>query len=290
MPSNRLAVMGAAGAGEESGVWTQVGSTQTLNTVTCAGISSSRVALIYAPYHLRMYDFNGTTWSQTGSSLGITGSSNHRLASLTATRVAMYDTESDYLRTFDWNGTVFAQVGTSLSLVDNISAICRLTSSTIAFIGYTTGLRTYSFNGTSWSQVGNILATGNVGNNFCCALTSTRIVVGGTNSDTLKVFDFDGTDWSLTATSDSLSPLQYGDLCRLSDNTFALCYAEGFSSTSHLTKYAFSGTSFTALDDDFNFGNSYSNTICEVEAPATDASRVFTYAGTATGRTFDWVT
>jgi hypothetical protein len=65
---------------------------------------------------LRLYRFNGSTWSQIGSSFAIANISAPVVEAINGTDVAFYDVTIDSLRTYRWNGSVFALLGTGLTI------------------------------------------------------------------------------------------------------------------------------------------------------------------------------
>ena len=295
MPNLRRMMMAAAGsAGEETGVWTEVGSTQVLSVNAMSGLTTSTAAFVVSGV-LKTYSFNGTTWSQVGNGLTISGSDNIHIRALTSTRVAWIDSSHDQLYTFDWDGTDWSQLGDSVGLTTGWgghSGIARLSASRVAIaFGGENKIATYDLDGEVWSLVGNVLSSISPGfsNTQACGISSTRIVVLET-CDTMRAFDFDGTDWSQTGNTTTITPLQYAGLDRISENKLAIYYAESYSGQSHIIKYKFDGADFSVIEASYDdITASVSNKLASLSVPGEDASRIVTQAGTANMHTFDFV-
>ena len=299
--SNVRRMMQAA-AGAAGGGWTQVGNTQTLGSVpSMTGLTSTTAAKVLTNA-LRTYSFNGTTWSQTGNSLTLSGTDNHAIVALSSTRIAMVNSGTDVLGAYDWGGTNWTQTGSLYSSFPGTypgmgapDGIARLSASRIALVSKNgdldANLTAYDFSGSSWSKVGNSLTVyDDLSSASACALSSTRIVTLDNTQDKLIAYDFNGTNWSVTGNALTGLTIAYGDVCRLSSTQFALYYAVGFSAQSYINRYSFDGTNFALVEPSYSgITAAYTNKIAYLGTVGADSNRVVTYAGTATSRTFDWV-
>ncbi|MBD3216598.1 MAG: hypothetical protein GF311_28545, partial [Candidatus Lokiarchaeota archaeon] len=90
----------------------QVGSDLNISGVgslALAALNSTDVAFIDSSNDdLRVYRFNGSTWSQVGSDLNISGVGNLALAALNSTDVAFIDSSNDDLRVYRFNGSTWS--------------------------------------------------------------------------------------------------------------------------------------------------------------------------------------
>jgi hypothetical protein len=185
--------------------WTQVGSSfgiaSMTDTYSCGKLADNTIVMANrADDNIRVYSFNGSTWSAVGSALtwsSVAGA----FCYLSSNHVAFLDDNTNTLNTLIWNGSTLAIEGNQLSLGSiSVPMITYLEDNLIAVtldISNTTYIRTYQWNGTDWIQVGNSFSLGVLG-------SSTTAIVGH-GSDDITIFDslqnyyrafrFDGTDW-----------------------------------------------------------------------------------------------
>lgn len=96
-----------------------------------------------------------------------------------------------------------------------------------------------------WKEVGNAVSMTVNADPVVCGLTPTRVVLVD-DLDDLRVFDFDGTDWTQTGnTFDPGFSASYPGICRLSPTDFA------FAANNTVYRYTFDGTNISLV------GNSY---------------------------------
>ena len=184
--------------------------------------------------HVRVYDWNGTSWTQVGAD--IDGESENDLSgysvamSSDGSRIAIgaiYNQgvngiDSGHVRVYDWNGTSWTQVGAdidgesendlsgySVAMSSNGSRIAIGASYNDGVNGIDSGhVRVYDWNGTSWTQVGADI-DGESENDFSAdsvAMSSngSRIAIGasyndgvnGSDSGHVRVYDWNGTSWT----------------------------------------------------------------------------------------------
>jgi hypothetical protein len=172
---------------------------------------------------LRAYDFDGLTWSLTGSALSIAGATWPAVAALSSSRIALYDPGLGELRAYDFDGSNWSLTGSGLAIAGLTSAyIAALSSSRIALIG--TGideLRAYDFDGSNWSLTGSGLAVSNLQYFSITALTSTRIVISNVSVaaiGSLQTYDFDGSNWSTVGAAYSFTGGTINDIESLSSS------------------------------------------------------------------------
>jgi hypothetical protein len=180
--------------------------------------------------HVRVYSWNGTTWSQLGADIdgeAAFDSSGYSVSlSDDGTRVAIGAPNNDgsfstagHVRVYSWNGTTWSQLGAdidgeaasdssgySVSLSDDgttvaIGAIDNDGGGTDA--GH---VRVYSWNGTTWSQLGADIdgeaASDSSGYSVSLSDDGTRVAIGapynggGSNAGHVRVYSWNGTTWS----------------------------------------------------------------------------------------------
>jgi hypothetical protein len=222
--------------------WSQVGSGLSANSGPLAALSPNRVAHIDATSNtLRTFEFNGSSWTQVGSSLAI-GGGTPALTGLSPNRVAFFDLTSDSLRTYEFSGTTWTQVGSGLTISSiNTPVLTTLSSNRVAFIDADNdSLRTYEFNGITWKQVGNGLA---VPNDFpaLAALSPNRVAYFDFTNLSLRTYEFNGITWTQVGHGLGISGAGFPALAALSPNRVAFID----STNQSLRTYEFSGTTWT---------------------------------------------
>jgi len=186
--------------------WVQAGNSFSVSNEgipAIGALSTSRIAFFDdTNSQLRAYDFNGTSWSLTGSGLNITcASCDEAIAAMSSSRIVYYDDTSSQLRAYDFNGSTWSLTGTPLSIASNASPhLTALSSTRIVFTSNGQSLTAYDFNGSTWSQTGNIF--GSTARGPIAALSASRVAL---YSSGLKTFDFDGTNWTQTGNTLSIT-------------------------------------------------------------------------------------
>jgi len=181
-----------------------------------------------------------TTWAQLGNSFDFVSLAYPAVCSLSSTKIALIESNSDELRTYEWDGTDWAQVGNGLAIATMglRAKLCTLNSTTIAFIDDNNDeLRTYEWDGTDWAQVGNGLAIATISDAVLCSLSSTKIALIESNSDELRTYEWDGTDWAQVGNGLAIA-IGRPAICSLSSTTIAFID----STNDELRTYEWDGT------------------------------------------------
>ena len=230
--------------------WTQVGadidgeagSDQSGYSVAMSS-DGSRV-VIGAPYnggngtysgHVRVYDWNGSSWGQVGADIDAEASGDYSgwsvATSSDGSRVvigARYNdgngTDSGHVRVYDWNGSSWTQVGADIdgevsSDYSGWSVAMSSDGSRIAIGapyndinmgaigGFAGHVRVYDWNGSSWTQVGADIdgeaSYDQSGRSVAMSSDGSRVVIGapynrgnGTYSGHVRVYDWNGSIWT----------------------------------------------------------------------------------------------
>jgi len=182
--------------------------------------------------HVRVYDWNGTAWTQVGGDIdGEEGDGSGWSVSLSAdgSRVAVGARSSDAagsdagrVRVYDWDGTAAAwtqvggaidgeavgdQSGSSVSLSADGSRVAVGAPYNDGAANNAGRVRVYAWDGTAWTQVGGDIdgeaADDRSGTNVSLSADGSRLAVGAPdNGDAgewaghMRVYDWDGTAWT----------------------------------------------------------------------------------------------
>ena len=184
--------------------WNAVGSpfSVAMSAPKVARLSATRIALGDATTGLRTYDFNGSTWSQTGNALAGVMPIGASITAFSATRVVIWT--GGNLQAYDFDGTDWSAVGSAGTAAgSNDSAITALTSSRVAYLNST--IRTlfaFDFNGSTWSSAssGLILGAG-ISRASMAAMSASRIAFCDIGVGSLRAFDLTGTTWAQVGNS-----------------------------------------------------------------------------------------
>ena len=158
-----------------------------------AALSPNRVAFIDATNQdLRVYEFNGSTWTEIGTQLANLGNGNPALATLSPNRVAFIDSTNDDLRVYEFNGSTWVEIGTELNIATVTNpTLATLSPNRVAFLDETNDdLRVYEFNGSTWTEIGTELNTGGNGILALVALSPNRVAFIENANDNLRVYQF----------------------------------------------------------------------------------------------------
>ena len=186
--------------------WSQVGNTLSGAVSGNSGnelctLDENEIAVIRATENnIIVYAWDGTDWSQVGNTFTTTGTPYADITSLDTDKVAYLDNGT--LQALSWDGTDFSTLGNSLgSLGHANSSLTALDDTTVViFDPADDDLITYSFDGSDWSASGNAFTSYTVANGSygIQSLSTTRISFVIDTINTIKVLDWDGTDWSET--------------------------------------------------------------------------------------------
>lgn len=195
------------------------------------------------------------TWTKEGQHSG-TEDLVQSIAGMTKDRVACFGNITGgpglLMREWDQATNEWSLVGSATTfLTYEGKDICRMTEARIAFFDGLTGeLKTYDFDGV-WTEIGNTLTIGEIsamlgGYDYrVTALTSTRIALAETRLGTLRVLEFDGTDWSLVGEVYTV-PTGLGtngfDMEALNESTVVIVQ----DATNEIRNYKFDGTTWSA--------------------------------------------
>jgi hypothetical protein len=173
---------------------------QTGNAV--AKLSATRVALASGGNDfLQAYSWDGTDYVAMGNQLAIGAIFDTGMTYLSDNRIAFFDSSTDFLKVYDFDGTDFTQVGNALQILGINSGICRLDANTIALADIGGRLWTWAFDGTDWAQVGNMLNIGSMNAPKLATIGVDRVVLTDTGNMIISVYDWDGSDWTLSGNS-----------------------------------------------------------------------------------------
>lgn len=155
--------------------FTQVGNEKTISIFaissrfSCTYLSDDRITISYNDedlfgtiyQYLLVYDFDGTDFTQDGSTTSIVGNEFSQITTLATTKIAVIDSVADVIESYDWNGTNFVvDISTSVTIVGNLS-IVALTSTRIAYLvnnGGSGTLESYTLT-TSWGLESSVAVT-----------------------------------------------------------------------------------------------------------------------------------
>lgn len=161
-----------------------------------AALDSSTVAVVNrSDYTLRTFSFDGSDWSQVGSSLGgFWGwGSMAALDSITVAVVNDYTPGEHELNVYEFNGSEWYQLTTQTLFRDGQAWIAALDSQTIAYLKERSGgddaeLGVYSYETGSWVSVGTSHDFGPRYYAAMAALDENRVVVIDDTTDTMRTY------------------------------------------------------------------------------------------------------
>ena len=185
--------------------------------------------------HVRVYSWNGTAWTQTGTDIDgeADGDQSGYSVAMSAdgNRIAIgaYDNDGNgsnagHVRVYSWNGTAWTQTGTDIdgeAAGDwlGYSVAMSTDGNRIAIGGIRNDgsdnnaghVRVYSWNGTTWTPTGTDIdgeaAGDEFGSSVAMSADGNRIAVGAPNNDGtgdyaghVRVYSWNGTAWTPTGT------------------------------------------------------------------------------------------
>jgi hypothetical protein len=185
----------------------------------------------YGSGHVRVYSWDGTSWTQVGSDIdgqyyysyfgySVSLSSDGKTVAIGAPRNGGNGSSSDNVRVFSWDGTSWTQVGSDIDgeySFDRSGTSVSLSSDgkTVAIgapynygNGSTSGhVRVYSWDATSWTQVGSDIDGEYLGDESGTSVSLSSdgktVAIGApwndgnrSGSGHVRVFSWDGTSWT----------------------------------------------------------------------------------------------
>ena len=177
--------------------------------------------------HVRVYDWNGTAWAQTGADIDGASTGDYSGSSLAlssnGSRLAIgspkHDADRGHVRVFDWTGTAWVQTGLD---IDGEAINDRLgTSVTISADGNRLAIgapgndgtgedsghvRIYNWTGTAWVQTGTDIDGDYTGDQFGSSVAISEdgswLAIGaplndgnGSNSGHVRIYVWNGVAW-----------------------------------------------------------------------------------------------
>jgi hypothetical protein len=175
--------------------------------------------------HVRLYEWNGSKWVQTGADIDgeASGDQSGYAVSLSAdgTRVAIgargNDDDTGHVRLYDWDGLAWAQTGTDINgetagdwsgySVSLSADGSRVAIGSILNTSYTGRVRLYEWNGSAWVQTGSNIngeAEGDAsGWSVSLSADGTRVAIGAVfnaskdiSSGHVRLYDWNGSSWA----------------------------------------------------------------------------------------------
>jgi len=179
--------------------------------------------------HVRIYDWNGTAWTQLGTDIDgeATDDRSGQSVSMNAAgdRLAIGAPFNDgngnfagHVRIYDWNGTAWTQLGTDIdgeaaddysgwSVSMNAAGDRLAIGAQINDGNYAGHVRIYYWNGTAWTQLGTDIdgeaANDRSGQSVSMNAAGDRVAIGasyndgnGTNAGHVRIYDWNGTAWT----------------------------------------------------------------------------------------------
>lgn len=191
----------------------------------------------FAYYHATTTTMYAYRWTGSGFSiLGTLGSivSSERLSLCSfdnGTKVLLLDSITDNFLTFSWNGSVWSQLGTQ-NLPNNEYAVgTALNNTDVAVYRGTEGvIKTYRFDdGTNtWSQIGNQSPSfPDTSWGGITTINQNYVAAQSGNLNTLRVFRWDGTNWTVFGISAAFNPYEQVCMSMLTSNVLVTINSSG---------------------------------------------------------------
>ena len=181
--------------------------------------------------------------STVGSALSVTNFQSSNVAVLDVNTVVIADDGN--LQAYRFNGSSWSTIGSSIAITTG--SMTAISSNRIV---YAAGgnLTTYEFSGSAWSQVGNSFATGDTFS-VVSATGQNRVAFIGTTNNQLRMYSFDGTDWSLEGSGLTLTTPDW--LSSVNGSDVALLRTDGGLRT--LYYYRFNGSTWSQVGTGLTF-------------------------------------
>ena len=266
--------------------------------------------------HVRIYTWNGTTWTQTGADInGETADdqSGYSVAmSADGTRIAIGARYNDdngndagQVRLYTWNGTTWTQTGADINGEtagdqSGYSVAMSADGTRIAIgaryndvdsgniVNDTGHVRIYSWDGTTWMQTGDDIngeAEGDrSGYSVAMAANGNRIAIGAIFNNNLtghvRIYSWDGTTWMQTGddiNGEAEDDESGSSVAMSADGSRIAIGAPGNdgtgSGTGHVRIYTWNGTTWTQTGADIN-GEADGEYLGSSVAMSADGSRI----------------
>lgn len=245
---------------------------------------------------LTMYEYDGTNWSSVGNSLSSADSGPVvKMTSLRPGRVVLaVGGGAGILKVYDFDGTDWAQVGSNTSLgfsgTSTIDATA-LNETDIALVDDRDRVvRCMRFNGTTFTQIGTTTSLAFLADPVVTKLSSTKVATTGINANDIRVYEFDGSTWTLESElTVEITGTSIIDICALSETRVVIAEDEN----GEIQAYDYDGASWTAVGDakDLSLDNDDGFTITALDGSTVvvqieDTSQVFFRRYTFDGSTW----
>ena len=246
--------------------------------------------------HVRIYKYDGTTWTQLGSDIdgeaagdylgrSVSLSSDGTTLAIGAYRNDGNGADSGHVRIYKYNGTTWTQLGSDIdgeAAVDNSGFSVSLSSDgTTLAIGalfndgngngaYSGHVRIYKYDGTTWTQLGSDIdgeAAGDyLGRSVSLSSDGTTLAIGayrndgsGPDSGYVRIYKYDGTTWTQLGSDineEAASDYLGRSVSLSSDGTIvaigALLNDGNGNDSGHVRIYKYDGTTWTQLGSDID--------------------------------------
>ena len=280
----------------------------------------SRIA-IGAPYnddngndagHVRIYTWDGTTWTQTGDDInGETADdqSGYSVAmSADGTRIAIgaifnddNGVDSGQVRLYTWNGTTWTQTGDDINGEtagdqSGYSVAMSADGTRIAIgaryndvdsgniVNDTGHVRIYSWDGTTWMQTGDDIngeaEDDRSGYSVAMAANGNRIAIGAIFNNNItghvRIYTWDGTTWTQTGADingEAEEDYSGSSVALSADGSRIAIGAPSNGDTGHVRIYTWDGTTWTQTGADIN-GEADGEYLGSSVAMSADGSRI----------------
>jgi hypothetical protein len=179
--------------------------------------------------HVRIYDWNGTAWTQLGTDIDGEAANDRSGSSVSMNaagdRVAIgafgNGVNAGHVRIYDWNGTAWTQLGTDIDGeaagdLSGSSVSMNATGDRVAIGAWVNSgnalnaghVRIYQWYGTTWAQLGSDIDGEAVGDRsgFSVSMNASgdRVGIGATKNDGpvfvqsghVRIYDWNGTAWT----------------------------------------------------------------------------------------------
>ncbi len=265
--------------------------------------------------HVRIYDWDGSTWTQRGTDIdgeafgdqfgtSVSMSSDGDTVAIGAPyNYGGTDDYAGHVRVFDWDGSTWTQRGTDIdgeAAADESGRSVAMSADgdTVAIgatyndgsTGFNSGhVRIFDWDGSTWTRRGDDIdgASSESYSAWTIALSSDGNTVAehGLNKGVTRIFDWDGSTWTQRGSSILYSRGQ-GPIA-LAAGGLTIAIGDGFNSDTgpnagEVRIYDWDGTSWTQRGADLN-GSNTSDSLGHSVAMSADSSTLATGANNANG-------
>jgi len=249
--SKKFPSAGGGGGGGGPDVYASWATTGTATAVTgytyASALNGTDIAILQSGVNkLETYRWGGSSFSLVGNSLTDAKAGPSGIVKLTTTRVAVMDQGANDIEAYDFDGTDWSSAATAQSLtITNYPDASYLADNEFVLINNGT-MQSYTYSAGTFSTKGNSLAlTGDY--QKVTALTSTRVAVHDVSvaGDTLKIYDFDGTDWAQVGNTYVTGSNKAGSFGIEALSSTQFVYWDGASTAATIQTMTFDGTNIT---------------------------------------------